>query len=216
MARKVGNYPEDYYTKQVIKDSGVWNESDFSKEYLYLSRRVNRAIANLERKYPRADTLTEQDRMPSLKSLYKNGELDWTRASNEMSAGFKFLRSEISTIKGFEKQLSLAIRSFNETLKEKDPKTGKYVVHRVFNKENVWDLFDFLKDYRKKYQEQKIPSSNQVIDAYYSSIKNNISKENLLNNIESYKLQVARYGEIRMVLEDDTSSDVYESIRNKK
>lgn len=215
MARQVGHKPESYYTKQVIKDGGVWDEEEFGKEYLYLSKRVNRALAILERKYPRAETLTEQERMPSLSSLYKNGQLDWTEASNIVSQSYRFLKSDISTIKGFEKQLSRAIRSFNYRLREIDPKTGKEVVHRVFNKSNVWDLFDFLKDYRQKYKEQKIPASDQVIDAYYSAVQNNISKENLLNNIESYKEQVNRYGEIRAMLEDDTSSDVYSSLREK-
>ena len=213
MARKVGNYPEEYYTKQVIKDSNVWTQDEFKKEYIYLSKRVNRALNNIERKYPRADTLTEQERMPRYSTLLKNGELDISKASSIMSEGHKFLTHEISTIKGFEKVLKNSINSFNDLFKYLDKEKGIYVTPEIFNKENVWDLFDFLKDYRHKYDVQEIPDSDQVVDAYYSAVQRGMSMENLLKNIDNYKKQVNMYGEIREEIPNGTSSDAYESLK---
>ena len=177
-----------YQTKQAIKEGGRLGTEDLIKEYSRLGRLTNARIDRLEKRYPRAVSLEDMERIPNINEFLddKGNIIDWSGFSSAMASEYKFLRKNTTTIKGFEKQLKSSINTFNGLLFGTDEKTGK-PKGTYFNKENIFDLYDFLKDYRQKYKVQKIPNSDQVVDVYAESIRLNINLDSLLEDMDFWE-----------------------------
>lgn len=179
-------YKKSLYTKQAIKDSGILTTDQMEAEYKRLARYKNARIDRLESKYPRAEILKETDRAPKWGELLdKNGNVNMTKLSYEMNDAYRFLKKNITTVKGFSKQLKKSINSFNNLFNDSD--TKKKDRYEPFNESNIWDLFDFLDDYRNKYNVQKIPDSDQLIDIVNEgSVRQEIDIESLKQDLFNY------------------------------
>ena len=163
------------YTKQAIKEGTITEEME--KEYSARARTLNARITRLEKAFPRADVLEDVQRAPKLSELKtETGELDISKFSSAYSDVYKYLNRESTKVTGYRRQMKLSIETFNSKLDKP-----------VINEENIFDLYDFLKDYRQKFNVQKIPNSDQVIDVYAESIRLNIDPESLLRDMEFWE-----------------------------
>lgn len=184
-------YKKSLYTKQAIKDSGILTTDQMEAEYSRLARYKNARIDRLKSRYERAEILKETDYAPKWKDLLdKNGNVNMTKLSYEMSDAYRFLKKDITTVKGFSRQLKRSINSFNDLFNP--PNTKKKDRYEPFNESNIWDLYDFLDDYRNKYDVQKIPDSDQVIDIFNEgtekqTIKIESLKQDLFNYLDTNK-----------------------------
>ena len=200
MAKKITDYPKEYLTKQAIKDSDVMSMQEKKDLYVKMSRMKNRRITMLEQKFDRAQTLLKTDRAPSFKSfLDKGGNVDMNKFSSELSETATFLNRDNTTISGFRKQLKSSIDSFNR-LFEDNP----------INEENIFDLYDFLEDYRQKYKVQDIPDSDEVIDVWVEAQRLNISSKSLLKDIDYWSEHYEDMQDLEPVKsQNPVSSNVY-------
>ena len=175
----------EYQTKQAIKEGGHLGTEDLVKEYSRLGRLTNARIDRLKAKYPRAESLREMEKIPDVKNFLdeKGNIADMSGFSSSMASSYKFLRRNYTTIKGFEKQLRNAINSFNILYYGKDEETGR-PKGRYFNKNNIFDLFDFLKDYRDKNKNQVQLDSDQLTDTFVGGDMVNMALDSLLENID--------------------------------
>lgn len=177
-------YKKSLYTKQGIKDSGVWRQEDLKEEYTRLARLKNSRITRIRERFPRAKmnrgTDTNPfgvDYAPKWKDMLdKNGNPNMTKVSYELNDAYRFLKRNDTTITGMSKRVRKSIKSFNKIL-DGNP----------INEENIWDLFDFLDDYRTKYNTQIIPNSDQVIDIFAESERLNIDTQSLLKDIDFWR-----------------------------
>ena len=199
---KVGR---QYQTKQAIKEGGHLGTEDLIKEYSRLGRLTNARISRLEKKYPRADVLEDMERIPNVKEFLddKGNIVDWSGFSSAMSSEYRFLRKNTTTIKGFEKQLKRSIDTFNGLYFGRDEETGR-PLGKYFNKENIFDLYDFLKDYRDMNDIQKIPDSDRFTDAYVEGVRLNMSFDSLLKDIDFWQEHL---GEMRSLEPSDEVVD---------
>lgn len=179
-------YKKSLYTKQAIKDSGILTTDQMEAEYTRLARYKNARIDRLKSRYERAQILKETDKAPEWKDLLdKNGNVNMTKLSYEMSDAYRFLKKNITTVKGFSKQLRKSINSFNDLFNP--PNTKKKDRYEPFNESNIWDLYDFLDDYRHKYNVQKIPDSDEIIDIFNEGVvKQTIDIESLKQDLFNY------------------------------
>ena len=125
------------------------------------------------------------EKIPDVKNFLdeKGNIADMSGFSSSMASSYKFLRRNYTTIKGFEKQLRNAINSFNILYYGKDEETGR-PKGRYFNKNNIFDLFDFLKDYRDKNKNQVQLDSDQLTDTFVGGDMVNMALDSLLENID--------------------------------
>lgn len=168
-------YKKSLYTKQAIKDSGILSTEELEAEYSRLARLRNARITRLEKKFPNMDI--EYERAPKLSSLVdEEGNLKMSQFSSALSETYKFLNKKTTTVTGYRRQLERSIKSFN-----------KMFDSDIINEENIQDLYDFLEDYRNKYNVQKIPDSDRLLDIYGESLRIGMSGESLLKNIEYWE-----------------------------
>lgn len=198
-------YKKSLYTKQAIKDSGILSTEQLEAEYSRLSRLRNARITRLEKKFPNMDI--KYERAPKLSSLVdEEGNLKMSQFSSALSETYKFLNRKTTTVTGFRRQVERSIKSFNK-LFDKD----------IINEENIQDLYDFLEDYRNKYNVQKIPDSDRLLDTYAESIRLNIDPKSLLKDIEYWK---SHYNEMKnlepMDSEEPVDSSKYAELLRSK
>ena len=175
-------YKKSLYTKQAIKDSGILSTEQLESEYSRLARLRNARITRLEKKFPNMDI--EYERAPKLSSLVdEEGNLKMTQFSSALSETYKFLNKKTTTVTGFRKQVERSIKSFN-----------KMFDSDIINEENIQDLYDFLEDYRNKYNVQKIPDSDRLLDTYAEAVRLNIDPQSLLKDIDYWK---SHYNEMK-------------------
>lgn len=197
-------YKKSLYTKQGIKDSGIWKQEQLKDEVNRLARYKNARLERLQDRFPRSRILKETDKAKSWSELLdEHGNPNMTQVSAELNSSYRFLKSDTTTVKKFERQLDKSIRSFNKLLKTD-----------AFNRENVWDLFDFLDDYRTMYQVQEIPDSDRVLNAFEEAVINKgMSAESLLENIDTWKKHYEDLRKIDKIKSDrPISSEEYESL----
>lgn len=177
-------YKKSLYTKQGIKDSGIWKQEQLKNETNRLSRLYNARIERLQARYPRLKMFKGDDGFPFgiqkapnwEQMLDKNGNPNMTKVSYELNTMYRFLKRNDTTITGMSKRIKKSIKSFNKLL-DGNP----------INEENIWDLYDFLDDYRTKFNTQIIPNSDQVIDIFAESERLSIDTESLLKDIEYWQ-----------------------------
>ena len=175
-------YKKSLYTKQAIKDSGILSTEQLESEYSRLARLRNARITRLEKKFPNMDI--EYERAPKLSSLVdEEGNLKMTQFSSALSETYKFLNKKTTTVTGFRRQVERSIKSFN-----------KMFDSDIINEENIQDLYDFLEDYRNKYNVQKIPDSDRLLDTYAEAVRLNIDPQSLLKDIDYWK---SHYNEMK-------------------
>ena len=200
-------YKKSLYTTQAIKNSGIEKQEDFAKEFDRLARYTNARIDRLKAKYPRAEMLKNVDRSPMWKDILdERGIPNMTTASYVMSSNYKFLNKKVSTIRGYEHQLKKSIRSFNKLFpKDENP----------INENNIFDLFDFLEDYRQKYNMQKIPDSEEVIDVFAEAERLYMDSKSLLKDIEFWKEHYDEMTELEPIESENpvNSSEYKEQLR---
>ena len=170
-------YKKSLYTKQAIKDSGILSTEELEAEYSRLARLRNARITRLEKNF--LNMKFEYERAPKLSSLVdEEGNLKMNQFSSALSETYKFLNKKTTTVTGYRRQLKRSIKSFNKMF-DKD----------IINEDNIQDLYDFLEDYRNKYNIQKIPDSDRLLDVYGESLRIGMSGESLLKNIENWESQ---------------------------
>lgn len=170
-------YKKSLYTKQAIKDSGILSTEQLEAEYSRLSRLRNARITRLEKNFP--NMKIEYERAPKLSSLVdEEGNLKMSQFSSALSETYKFLNKKTTTVTGYRRQVKRSIKSFNKMF-DKD----------IINEDNIQALYDFLEDYRNKYNVQKIPDSDRLLDVYGESLRIGMSGESLLKNIENWESQ---------------------------
>lgn len=175
-------YKKSLYTKQAIKDSGILSTEELESEYSRLTRLRNARITRLEKKFPNMNI--EYERAPKLSSLVdKEGNLKMTQFSSALSETYKFLNKKTTTVTGFRRQVERSIKSFN-----------KMFDSDIINEDNIQDLYDFLEDYRNKYNVQKIPDSDRLLDTYAEAVRLNIDPQSLLKDIDYWK---SHYNEMK-------------------
>ena len=175
-------YKKSLYTKQAIKDSGILSTEELEAEYSRLARLRNARITRLEKKFPNMDI--EYERAPKLSSLVdEEGNLKMSQFSSALSESYKFLNKKTTTVTGFRRQVERSIKSFN-----------KMFDSDIINEENIQDLYDFLEDYRNKYNVQKIPDSDRLLDTYAEAVRLNIDPQSLLKDIDYWK---SHYNEMK-------------------
>lgn len=175
-------YKKSLYTKQAIKDSGILSTEQLESEYSRLARLRNARITRLDKKFPNMDI--EYERAPKLSSLVdEEGNLKMSQFSSALSETYKFLNKKTTTVTGFRKQVERSIKSFN-----------KMFDSDIINEENIQDLYDFLEDYRNKYNVQKIPDSDRLLDTYAEAVRLNIDPQSLLKDIDYWK---SHYNEMK-------------------
>lgn len=180
-------YPEEYYTKQAIKDSDLFTEKQLRQEYERLAKEKNRRLEGLERNYKRSKLLTETDKAPDFDSFRKRGKLDMSALSSEMNDAYKFIKDETTTLKGFRQQLKRSKDSFNALFSEKDDEGNVIKESRIFTYKNIWDLYDFLDEYAQMNKEQVMPKSEEVIDIYVEARRLNMDLKSLAKNMNYWK-----------------------------
>ena len=198
-------YKKSLYTKQAIKDSNILSTEELEAEYSRLARLRNARITRLEKKFPRANI--EFEKAPKLSSLMdKNGDLNMTKFSSALSETYKFLNKKTTTVTGYRKQMERSIKSFNKLFDED-----------IINEENIQELYDFLEDYRQKYNVQKIPDSDRLLDTYAEAVRLNIDPQSLLKDIEYWKSHYNEMKNLEPLSEDEpvSSSDYAELLRNR-
>lgn len=175
-------YKKSLYTKQAIKDSGILSTEQLESEYSRLARLRNARITRLEKKFPNMDI--EYERAPKLSSLVdEEGNLKMSQFSSALSETYKFLNKKTTTVTGFRRQVERSIKSFN-----------KMFDSDIINEDNIQDLYDFLEDYRNKYNVQKIPDSDRLLDTYAEAVRLNIDPQSLLKDIDYWK---SHYNEMK-------------------
>ena len=186
-------YKKSLYTKQAIKDSGILSTEELEAEYSRLARLRNARITRLEKKFPNMDI--EYERAPKLSSLVdEEGNLKMSQFSSALSESYKFLNKKTTTVTGFRRQVERSIKSFN-----------KMFDSDIINEENIQDLYDFLEDYRNKYNVQKIPDSDRLLDTYAEAVRLNIDPQSLLKDIDYWK---SHYNEMKSLDAMDSDEPV--------
>ena len=195
-------YKKSLYTAQGIKNSGIETQKEFAKEFDRLARYTNARIDRLKAKYPRAEMLKNVDRSPMWKDIVdERGIPNMTKAAYSMSSNYRFLNKDVSTIKGYEHQLKTSIKSFNKLFPEGE---------NPINMGNIFDLYDFLDDYRQKYNVQKIPDSDEVIDIYVEAERLGMDSKALLKDIDYWKEHYDEMTELEPIeSENPVNSSVY-------
>lgn len=175
-------YKKSLYTKQAIKDSGILSTEQLEAEYSRLSRLRNARITRLEKNFP--NMKIEYERAPKLSSLVdEEGNLKMSQFSSALSETYKFLNKKTTTVTGYRRQVRRSIKSFNKMF-DKD----------IINEDNIQALYDFLEDYRNKYNVQKIPDSDRLLDTYAEAVRLNIDPQSLLKDIDYWK---SHYNEMK-------------------
>lgn len=193
------------FTKQAIKEGSLSAEDEIA--YYNRFRRIKNArITRLEKAFPRAEVLKNVERAPKVEELMVGNELDRTAFSNEFAEAYKFGKRGTTTITGYRRQLKRSIRTFNELVKDK--KKGK-----VFNEENIFDLYDFLEDYRDKNNVQKIPDSDRIIDIYAEGVERlSIDPESLLEDVDYWREHYKEMGKLQPPEDSEpVDSDYYKN-----
>lgn len=203
-------YKKSLYTKQAIKDSGIMTQDEMREEYIRLARYKNARIERLQNRFPRADILKNEDKALSWKEILdKNGRPNMTKLSYEMSSAYRFLNRKNTTITGYTRQLKKAMNSFNKLFPEDE---------NPINENNIFDLFDFLDDYRTRHNTQKIPDSDQIIDIFAQNVEVlNMDWESLKADIDYWR---EHYDDMYMLkpIESDkpvSSSEYREQLEEK-
>lgn len=203
-------YKKSLYTKQAIKDSGIMSQEEMRDEYSRLARYKNARIERLKSAFPRAELLKEVDKAPKWSELLdKNGNPNMTKLSYEMSDAYRFLKRKNTTVTGYSRQLNKAIKSFNKLFPEDE---------NPINKSNIFDLFDFLDDYRTRHNTQKIPDSDQIIDIFAQNTETlKMDWESLKEDIDYWR---EHYNDMDMLepieSENPVSSSEYREQLEKK
>lgn len=175
-------YKKSLYTKQAIKDSGILSTEQLEAEYRRLARFRNARITRLEKNFP--NMKIEYERAPKLSSLVdEEGNLKMSQFSSALSETYKFLNKKTTTVTGYRRQVKRSIKSFN-----------KMFDSDIINEDNIQDLYDFLEDYRNKYNVQKIPDSDRLLDTYAEAVRLNIDPQGLLKDIDYWK---SHYNEMK-------------------
>ena len=202
-------YKKTLYTKQAIKDSGIMSQEQLRDEYSRLARLKNSRLTRLERAFPRADILKESDRAPKWGELLdKNGNPNMTKLSNEMSQAYKFLTKDTTTVSGYRRQLKRSIKSFNKLFDKGE---------KPINEENIFDLYDFLEDYRQRSNSQRIPDSDRVIDIFAEAERLNISSESLKENVNYWREHYSEMKNLDPINSDNpVSSNAYKELLQRK
>lgn len=167
------------YTKHAIK-SGAFSTEELIGEYNRLRRIKNKRLQAIGERFPRAQMTKEVSQAPPIGDLVdESGQLDMNKLSSEMQEAYKFNKRKDTTVTGYSKRIKKTIKSFNKLF----PKGMNPI-----NEENVWDLFDFLEDYRTKYNTQKILDSDRVIDVWETAYNTlNMDIGSLLKNIDYWR-----------------------------
>lgn len=186
-------YKKSLYTKQAIKDSGILSTEQLEAEYSRLSRLRNARITRLEKNFP--NMKIEYERAPKLSSLVdEEGNLKMGQFSSALSETYKFLNKKTTTVTGYRRQVKRSIKSFNKMF-DKD----------IINEDNIQALYDFLEDYRNKYNVQKIPDSDRLLDTYAEAVRLNIDPKSLLKDIDYWK---SHYNEMKSLDAMDSDEPV--------
>lgn len=193
-------YKKSLYTKQAIKDSGIMSQEEMRDEYSRLARLKNARITRLKTAFPEAEVLQEVDRAPKWKDLLdKNGNPNMTKLSYEMSDAYRFLNKRTTTVTGYRGQVAKSIKSFNKLFPD-----------NPINEDNIHELYGFLKDYRQKYNVQKIPDSEEVIDVFAEAERLGMDSKTLLKDIEYWKEHYDEMTELEPIeSENPVSSSEY-------
>lgn len=198
-------YKKNLYTKQAIKDSGILSTEQLESEYSRLARLRNARITRLEKKFPNMDI--EYERAPKLSSLVdEEGNLKMNQFSSALSETYKFLNKKTTTVTGYRRQVERSIKSFN-----------KMFDSDIINEDNIQDLYDFLEDYRNKYNVQKIPDSDRLLDTYAEAVRLNIDPQSLLKDIDYWKSHYNEMKNLDAIDSDEPvdSSEYAELLRNR-
>lgn len=187
-------FKKNLYNRQIIKDSGVVSTSQYLSEYSRLSRLMNARITRLEKKFPNMDIGYERpEKLANL--VDENGDIRSMGAfASELSNIYKFLNKKTTTVTGFRRQVERSIKSFN-----------KMFDSDIINEDNIQDLYDFLEDYRNKYNVQKIPDSDRLLDTYAEAVRLNIDPQSLLKDIDYWK---SHYNEMKSLDAMDSDEPV--------
>lgn len=178
---------KDLYRKQILKeDKDYWSDRDLLKEATKLANEKNRRLDRLERNFSRSQILKENTKSPSPESFIKNGKLDRSAISSQITEDYRFVKNPATTMKGFRKQLASSVRSFNEKLRYQN-EDGDWVTPRAITSKNVWELYDFLDEYREYWKNQEIPASDEVIDIYVEARRLNMDTKSLIKNIDFWR-----------------------------
>ena len=173
------------YQKQAIKDGGSFTTEELLQETQRLGRLMNRRLERLERRYPRAEVLEDYKKAPDVSTFVNDrGEVNMSKISSQLQEEYRFLSRKTTTITGYERQLKRSISSFNKLFAPKDAEgniVGK--IPKYFNKENIFDLFDFLRDYRKKNENQIQRPSEEILDAIDEAERIHMDINSLLKNM---------------------------------
>ena len=192
------------FTKQAIKE-GSFSSEELKEQYTRFARIKNARITRLEKAYSRAEVLEGVNRAPKYKELLtESGEVDISRLSSELAESYKFDKRETTTVTGYRRQVKRSIKSFNKLFDED-----------IINEENIFDLYDFLKDYRNKNNVQKIPDSDRLLDVYAESIRLRISPKSLLKDIDYWQEHLSEMEDLEPAEDGDmVNSSYYRSQMN--
>lgn len=175
-------YKPNWYQKQVVKDSGVMTTEELIAESKRMDRYLQARYRRLESRYPRATKHWEKPEVTGEFVDEQGNITDMSKFSSAYTEKYRQLKRKTTTVKGYTKSLRRSIRTFNELLSE-----DKKHPTKIFNEENIFDLFDFLEDYRNTHSNQKTLDSERIVDMMSEAIRLDMDVETLLKNISSWE-----------------------------
>lgn len=210
MAYKGFRFKENEYKKQIIKDGGTRTPEEHLQETKRLLKAEKNRFYRVEKAFGKRAT-KYWDKPANISDIVdRRGNIDMSKLSSAETEAYRFLKRSTSTVSGYRKQMQASIDTFNNLLSE----DKENPVH-IINEKNIFDLYDFLEDYRNKNNIQKIPDSDRVIDIFAESVKNEMSLEALQANMDAWDKQGLTNEEILEELrnmQNGDSSDEYEEL----
>ena len=202
---------KDYeYRKQIVKDGGTRSPEEYLAETRKLLKASKNRIYRVEKAFGKRAT-KYWDKPANISDIVdRRGNIDMSKLSSATTEAYRFLKRGTSTVSGYRKQMQESIDTFNYLLSEDKDNP----VH-IINEQNIFDLYDFLEDYRNKNNIQKIPDSDRVIDIFATAVKKEMTLEALQKNMAQWEEEGLTNAEILEELENmqfGDSSDEYEEL----
>lgn len=208
---------KELYRKQILKeDKDLWSDKDLVKEAVKQSNEMNRRLARIEKNYPRSDLIKTYKKQPDPSDYVKDGKVDRSAVSNILAEAYRFNKNPTTTMKGFRKQLSASVKSFNKQMQELDDE-GNLKTPRIFTSKNIWDLYDFLDDYREYWKNQEIPASDEVVDIFVQAKRLNMKMDSVIENMNTWRKNKEKMKDFTPIESDKpVPSSEYEKLLSSK
>ena len=208
---------KDLYRKQILKeDTDLWSDKDLLKEAVKQANEMNRRLSRIEKNFPRSEIVKNTKRQPDPNDYVKDGKVDRSALSNILNEAYRFNKNPTTLMKGFRKQLASSVKNFNAKLRYQNEE-GEWVTPRTITSKNVWDLYDFLDEYREYWKNQEIPASDEVVDIFVESRRLHMAQSSLIRNMNFWRQHRDEMEELTPVKgSQPIPSSIYENMLQRK